>query len=153
MSTLYIGIGSNVEPEKNLADCAAALRKAFENISFSSVYRCAARDVTDQDDFFNAAAKIETNDTPQEIQRVLKQIEEALQKDPPYDKGPRTIDLDILLYDEQIHMTEELTIPHPRMHERRFVLEPLCDVNDDAGLKKIMEKTLDQHCEKVEITL
>lgn len=154
MPACYIGIGSNINPIKNLQTCARALRDDFPYITFSSVYKTAARDEEHQDDFLNAVARIETDDQPEEVYETLKSIEEELGKDPPYNKGPRTIDLDILLYnypDNRQPTTDNLVIPHPSMQERRFVLEPLCELDD--SWKPHLQKTLDQVCDKIDLRL
>ncbi len=85
---------------------------------------------TDQADFLNAVALIETDESAQTIKDTLTDIERQLGKATPFENGPRTIDLDLLLYGDETIQTETLTIPHPRMHERRFVLEPLCELID-----------------------
>jgi 2-amino-4-hydroxy-6-hydroxymethyldihydropteridine diphosphokinase len=160
----FIGIGSNIDAVNNMITCARALRDDFPYITFSSVYRTAARDELQQDDFLNAVVKIETDESPEEVHFALKSIEEDLKKDPPYEKGPRTIDLDILIYknpDNQQLTTENLIIPHPRMHDRRFVLEPLCELIDPNSIDSCSKKTwnslllenTDQKCEKVEMRL
>lgn len=120
------------------------LRADYPGITFSNVYKTAARDEPDQADFLNAVASFETEETPEEVVITLQAIETHLVKNPPYEKGPRTIDLDILLYDDLKLDTAELTIPHPRMNERRFVLEPLCEL--DNSWKEALEATLDQNC-------
>ncbi len=155
ISISYIGLGSNIEPEQNLRAAAAKLKKAYPNIRFSSVYRSSAQEITNQPDFLNAVAKIETNDSPHTIQNTIREIEQALKKNPPYRFGPRTIDLDILLYDDLILQTPELVIPHPRMHERRFVLEPLMEIyagdvlhpGFDRKLKQYLSELKQQPCE------
>lgn len=148
MPICYIGIGSNINAKQNLTACAEMLRKEYPDITFSSIYRTAARDEQDQDDFLNAVAKIETEDSPHDISAKLKTIELKLKKDPPYEKGPRTIDLDILLYDDLKLDDPELTIPHPRMMERRFVLEPLYEL--DPSWKPQLIHVLDQECILIE---
>ncbi|MBI3332114.1 2-amino-4-hydroxy-6-hydroxymethyldihydropteridine diphosphokinase [Candidatus Peregrinibacteria bacterium] len=130
MATVFLALGSNIHPEVNLRKAATMLRQTFPKIQFSSVYRSKAAEVETQPDFLNAVAKIGTDLRPQEVKAVLDVIEHSLQKNPPYRFGPRTIDLDVLLYDDLILQTETLTIPHPRMHERRFVLEPLVELMD-----------------------
>jgi|TARA_Y100000310_G_scaffold286485_1_gene310700 2-amino-4-hydroxy-6-hydroxymethyldihydropteridine diphosphokinase len=131
--------------------CARMLRDDFPYITFSSVYLSAALDEESQDDFYNAVAKIETEDQPEEVHEKLKAIEEDLGKDPPYEKGPRTIDLDILLYDDIKIDNDALAIPHPRMSDRRFVLEPLCELDNSWATH--LQKTLDQSCKKVDLRL
>ncbi len=158
MTPAFIGIGSNINAEDNMIACAKLLRTEFPSIIFSSVYRSAARDRTDQDDFLNAVAKIETEKTPEELQTTLKTIETKLGKNPPYAKGPRTIDLDILLIPNSQLPTpnSQLIIPHPRMHERRFVLEPLCELLEGSSKDQwnaLLMKNLDQTCERGNILL
>jgi 2-amino-4-hydroxy-6-hydroxymethyldihydropteridine diphosphokinase len=137
--------------------CAEMLRKHFPDILFSGVYQTAARDVRDQDDFLNAVGKLETDLTPEELYAHLLTIENILKKNPPYSKGPRTIDLDILLYGDtkyEIQNTKySLHIPHPRMQDRRFVLEPLCELSDDPIWKRALQKTLNQSCQKIDLSL
>lgn len=152
---MFIGIGSNIDAADNLSACAEMLRADYPDITFSSVYKTAARDAEDQDDFLNAVARFETDETPEEIYETLAAIERELGKDPPYPKGPRTIDLDILLCGEAQHEISntkyEIQIPHPRMRERRFVLEPLCEL--DNAWQEALQKTPDQACEQTDLTL
>ena len=170
---IFIALGSNIDPKTNLQKAADLLREHFSDIKFSSVYRTAAREVENQDDFLNAVAACNTEKSPEEIHGILKGIEESLGKDPPYRFGPRTIDLDLLLYGNSqfpAHrsfsgggsiLNSQLIIPHPRMHERRFVLEPLCELIDPHAkhslLKQswedLLEKTLEQECVLTEIAL
>jgi len=134
--------------------CAKAIREHYPNATFSSVYKSAARDKEDQDDFLNAVVKIETDETLDDVYKTTKKIEEELGKDPPYEKGPRTIDLDILITSHESRVTShELTIPHPRMHERRFVLEPLCELIDDEKWQGLLQNLLNQKCTKIELQL
>jgi 2-amino-4-hydroxy-6-hydroxymethyldihydropteridine diphosphokinase len=125
------------------------------------VYRSKARDLTEQDDFLNAIAHFESEEPAETIRAHMKSIEEQLHKNIEVRFGPRTIDLDLLLYDDLIMKKDNLIIPHPRMHERRFVLEPLLELIDpqarhpilNASWKNLLTKTLDQHCEKIPIVL
>lgn len=164
MPTIFIALGSNIDPDTNLKKAADMLRKNFAAIQFSSVYRTAAREVEDQDDFLNAVALVETDKSPEEIHAILQSIEESLGKAPPFRFGPRTIDLDFLLYGNSIQpltRNPPLVLPHPRMHERRFVLEPLCELIDlqsqhpvlKESWEKLLGKTLEQDCVLTEITL
>lgn len=97
---------------------------------FASVYSSPAAEVEDQADFLNSAARFTTENSPEAVRQQLNVIEQELEKEVPYRFGPRTIDLDILLYDNLIIDTDTLTIPHPRMHRRRFVLQPLTELLD-----------------------
>ena len=141
--------------------CAALLRKKWPDIRFSSVYRTAPREISDQEYFLNAVACMETDEQPQDIQEELCAIEKHLKKAPPFRFGPRTIDLDILLIDDRTLGMPELTVPHPRMHERRFVLEPLLELIDKdvrhpllhETWRELLKKTLDQECERTTLRL
>lgn len=154
-------MGSNIDPEKNLASAAAMLRTAFKDIRFSPVYRTAPREVTDQPEFLNAAAVFKTTLTPHKVASELRKIEKKLKKNPPKRFGPRTIDLDLLLYGNEILLDDELTVPHLALHARRFVLEPLMELSAgdlvhpgfDRKLKQYLQNVQDQQCRKIGKTL
>lgn len=137
------------------------LTKSFKGIRFSPVYRSKAQHITEQADFLNATAVFETTFTPEKVAAELQKIEKKLKKNPPEKFGPRTIDLDLLLFGQEISLDDALTIPHLRLHTRRFVLQPLIDLGAgdvmhpgfDVKLKAYLEETKDQHCEKTKITL
>ncbi len=172
---MYIGIGSNVRPELNLRKTAVLLRKHWPSVRFSAVYRCAPMERGDQSDFLNAVALAETNESPQFIHDFLQSIERKLKKAPPFRFGPRTIDLDLLLYGQEILPSAEawqrrlsliayrlsLVIPHPKMHLRRFVLEPLCELlNPETPhpvfrrpLGSLLAEVKDQQCVKTDLLL
>ena len=140
MPRTYIALGSNIDPEDNLKAASILLREKFPDIRFSSVYRTAPLEHTKQADFLNATATFESAASPEEILLVLSHIELHLKKNPPFRFGPRTIDLDLLLYGDTV-LSGALTIPHPRMHERRFVLEPLNDLLDPQTRHPVLGKT------------
>ncbi len=137
------------------------LRDEFSDVTFSSVYRSAPMLKEDQPDFLNAVAKIEADGAPPEIFSNLQSIEKKLKKDPPERFGPRTIDLDLLLFDTISLNEDDLKIPHPHLHERRFVLEPLCELIDsnithptlNEKFGNLLKTTEDQSCEKVDLVL
>ncbi len=118
-------------------------------------------EVSNQEDFWNAAAKVETEKDPKEVLEELQIIEQALEKNPPYRFGPRTIDLDLLLYGEDTVNELNLIIPHPRMETRRFVLEPLLELIEPAKLHPVLGKSWkdlfteveDQRSEKIDFLL
>ncbi len=161
MPFVFVALGSNISPEKNLRAAATMLRTIFPDIRFSSAYRTAPRDIEDQPDFLNAVATFESEDSPEIIHEKLMQIEHTLKKNPPFRSGPRTIDLDLLLYGNEVINTPELTIPHPRMHERRFVLEPLSELLDPTAKhplsgktwEELLQMTMGQKCEPLKLTL
>lgn len=175
MTDIVIALGSNVDPENNVKAAVTMLRELIPQIRFSSMYRSAPLHHEDQDDFLNAVAAFETEKPLEQIFDYMTHIERKLGKNPPFKFGPRTIDLDLLLNGDAVMPDEEtwkasyqakekdgpLIIPHPRMHERRFVLEPLIEVVDPAGKhpllkktwKELLEKTLDQEIERMRIPL
>ncbi len=137
------------------------LRKSFAGIRFSSVYKSKAQHIIDQADFLNAVAVFDTALLPEKVAAKLQKIEKKLKKNPPKKFGPRTIDLDLLLYGQEISLDDALTIPHLRLHVRRFVLEPLVELGAgdvlhpgfDRKLSAYLKETKDQHCEKTRIKL
>jgi len=121
--------------KKNLETAIKAL-DGFNDIDVRAVsgfYRTQPQNYIDQDWFVNAVLKIETSLDPDALLSALKAVEKKLDRDgKPFRFGPRIIDLDIIYYDELVFKNQELEIPHPRMHERCFVLVPMCDIGADA---------------------
>ena len=100
----------------------------------SAFYRTSPVDYLDQDWFVNAVVQIETSMEPFDLLDLLGNIEKAVGRvQNPIRFGPRVLDMDIILYADHVIETDRLTIPHPRMHKRRFVLQPICDI--DATIK------------------
>lgn len=128
----YIGIGSNLEdPFGKVGAGISALGRLPDSrvVSRSSLYRSAPVGIVDQPEFVNAVCAVDTSLTPQELLRELHDIEHAYGRERgPIRGGPRTLDLDILLYDDLQMASSEITIPHPRLHERAFVLCPLSEI-------------------------
>ena len=137
------------------------LKGKWKDIRFSSVWKSKALIHEAQDDFLNAVAIIETSLDAEGVYNELLEIEKKLKKDPLFHFGPRTIDLDLLLYGQHTVKTADLTIPHTRMHERQFVLDPLCEIVDPdmnhpilhQSWKSFLENTQDQSCTKTSISL
>jgi len=126
----YLSFGSNV------GDRLENLRKAMQQLCgegialrrTSSIYETEPVENTNQDWFLNCVAEVSTTLEPLALLRKLHRIEDQLGRRRTVPKGPRTLDIDILLYGDLVMQSEELTLPHPRMHERRFVLEPLREI-------------------------
>ncbi len=134
--TGYLGLGSN-EGDRlgNLRAARAALaRRGIRVTAASSVYETAPQgEVLDQPDFLNACLRIETELGPEELLDVCKAVERELGRAPARRRhGPRPIDVDVLLLDDVAWRSERLTLPHPEVTRRRFVLEPLLEL--DSGL-------------------
>lgn len=132
-STAVLSIGSNKgDKPANLHLAIACLdtHEQIQVIAVSRFYKTQPQNFVDQDWFVNAAVKIRCRTSePRELLNMLKQIESSMDKQgKSFRFGPRKIDLDIIYFDDRIMKTPELEIPHPRMHERHFVLRPMCDI-------------------------
>lgn len=129
----WLGLGSNLQnPVAQLKDALGRLgvAKGIRILKISSLYRTPPWGDEQQDDFINAVLQIETSLKPLALLRVLQSIENAMGRQRSGRRwGPRLIDIDLLLYGDQRLHSEELEIPHPRMHERAFVLMPLCELD------------------------
>lgn len=128
-----MSLGSNLgDRAKNLREAIAALPKAGIDVTrTSSVYETEPVDYLDQPWFVNMAAEAETELAPAALLQSLRGIETQMGSKKLIAKGPRLIDMDILLYGDKVIDTPELQVPHPRMHLRRFVLEPLAEIAPD----------------------
>jgi len=126
---VYLSLGSNVgDREANLHSAIEHLRSLGEVAAVSSFYETEPVEFTAQPWFLNCVVKLDTGKTPKELLAGLLAVEQLMGRRRTQKKGPRTIDIDILLYGDSIIETEGLTIPHPTLHQRRFVLEPLAEI-------------------------
>lgn len=126
---VYLGLGSNIpDRDAHLAAALEALAPIMTIERVSSVYDTAPMLITDQPRFHNLAIAATTRLSPQELLRALKATERALGRTAGVRYGPRVIDIDLLFYDQLVLQTDELTIPHPRLAERAFVLTPLAEI-------------------------
>jgi 2-amino-4-hydroxy-6-hydroxymethyldihydropteridine diphosphokinase len=134
LHTTYLSLGSNLGDRRaNLREAIRRLAPPVVVLAESLIYETPPWGEENQPRFFNMALKAHTDLPPMNLRDQVKQIEADLGRRPSYRWGPRSIDIDILLYDDLIMETPELTIPHPRMHERGFVLVPLDAIA--AGVK------------------
>lgn len=127
---VFIGLGANLGDRKAaLRDALAALGQmpAITVVRVSPLYGSAPVDAGGPD-YLNAVAELATTLTPQALLQALQTIEQAAGRERPYRNAPRTLDLDILWFGDRVIDTPELTVPHPRMAERAFVLRPLADL-------------------------
>ena len=149
-----MSIGSNRGDKRRNLDEAVNRLAGHERIkvmSISSFYMTEPQNFKDQDWFLNAALKIKTELGPEDLLVVLKQLEKSLDKDgKAFRFGPRTIDLDIIYYDSLVLKTGALEIPHPRMHERCFVLVPLCDIGPQE-IHPVLKLSSDELLKKIEL--
>ena len=130
--TAYISVGSNIG--NKLENCRRGIRQLGRDDVWlkaeSRTYQTEPVDYTDQDWFINLVVKVETLLDPHRLLQRLQSIQRKggrLQDSIRF--GPRVLDLDIIFYDEKVINSTQLVIPHPRMHKRRFVLQPLCDID------------------------
>ena len=127
--SVFIGIGSNVgDRDKHIRDAVRLLSENFTFVRMSSIYETAAMYNTEQPAFLNAVLSVRTKLLPLDVLNILLDVERKLGRVRTVKNAPRTIDLDILLYDDLVVDLPELKIPHPLMCERRFVLEPLAEI-------------------------
>ncbi len=136
----YLSLGSNIgDREHHLRHAIECLEQLGRVTAVSSLYETEPVEFTDQAWFLNCAVALETTKTPQELMAALLALEREMGRQRTQRKGPRAIDIDILLVGETVLHTPGLTIPHPAMHERRFVLVPLAEIAPEArhpALKK-----------------
>lgn len=143
MGISYIALGSNMgDREKNLKEAVKHIAALPETkvIKSSNIYETEPVGEPKQRPFYNAVVKIETSLDPERLLQKLQETEKAFGRVRKEKWGPRTLDLDILLYEQQIIATDKLTIPHPLMAERAFVLEPLAEIDPEA-YHPVLEKT------------
>ena len=158
MAEAYLALGGNV------GDTRSCFHKALELLArlgtvekVSSLYKTEPVGFADQQWFLNAALVLQTDLPPQELLRKVKAIETELGRSKGVVNGPREIDIDILLYDGAVLKEEGLTIPHPRMHERLFVLAPLSEIAPETmhpvfakTIRTLLNETTDTHaCQKL----
>jgi 2-amino-4-hydroxy-6-hydroxymethyldihydropteridine diphosphokinase len=132
---VYVSLGSNVgNRAANLNAAIASLRALGDVVVVSSFYETEPVEFTAQPWFLNCAVKLDTERMPKQLLAGILDIEQRMGRRRAREKkkGPRTIDLDILLFGNSVVETKGLTIPHPAMHERRFVLEPLAEIAGDV---------------------
>lgn len=132
MALVYIGIGGNMGDRRNYLSSAVQMiiaRAPAELAAESSILETKAVDYTEQPDFLNQIILVKTSLTPVELLGILKDIEKELGRVKRFDKGPREIDLDILLYDDLVINNENLVIPHPQILNRDFIMVHLIELN------------------------
>ena len=126
MTVAYVGLGANLGDREETIRAAVAQLPGV--VAVSPLRETDPVGVTDQPRFLNGVAAVETELAPRELLDVLLAVERRLGRERRERWGPRTIDLDLLLYGDEVIDEDGLTVPHPRLHERRFVLEPLADL-------------------------
>lgn len=146
MPIAYLSFGSNVgNRKKHIKDALEILEKnsSIKIKCVSSLYETEPVGYEDQDWFINGVAKIETGLSPHELLKFAKTVEARIGRRESIRWGPREIDMDILLYAQECINTPNLIIPHPRMHDREFVLIPLVEIASDA-IHPVFQKSIEQ---------
>ena len=139
---VYLSLGSNIgDREEHLRDAIARLPTEGNIVSVSSFYETEPVEFADQAWFLNCAVVLETAQTPEQLLADIIRTEQELGRQRIQRKGPRIIDIDILLFGDTVRDSPELTIPHPAMHQRRFVLEPLAEIAPEAR-HPVLKKTI-----------
>ena len=151
MTVAYVGVGSNLD------DPVRHVRAAFDEldrmphtrlVKKSSLYRSAPMGHTAQPDFINAVAQLETGLPAERLLAELQDIETRHGRKRSFPNAPRTLDLDLLLFGNATLSSPALTVPHPRMHERAFVLKPLLEVSPELPFS--LEACADQKIERID---
>lgn len=144
----YLGLGANLaNAAHTVRQVAAQLASPnLEILAHSALYRSAPIDASGPD-FYNAVLKISTTQTPTTLLETLLQLEQSHGRTRAYRNAPRTLDIDLLLYDDLMLQQPHLTLPHPRLHQRAFVLLPLLEIEPDIVLPGLgLAKNFLPHC-------
>ncbi len=147
---VYLALGSNMG--NRLSNLKAAVLNLTPQMTVkqkSSVYETPPWGFTEQDAFLNQVVKVTTYLEPEALLRHLKRMETALGRVPNFQNGPRVIDIDILFFDNMIINTPPLVVPHPRLHERAFVLVPLAEIEPDF-IHPILQRPINKILEDVD---
>ena len=149
MKTAYLLIGGNLgNREENLLRARALINAECGPLTkSSSIYETEAWGITDQPPFLNQALQISTSLSAHQLMRKILRVEKSMGRIRKEKLGPRVIDIDILLFENEIHESRFLTIPHPEMQNRRFVLVPLAEINSElqhSVLKKSIAELLEE---------
>ena len=139
--SVYLSLGSNVGDRRANLDTAVEKLRALGTVSaISSLYETEPVEVRQQGWFLNCVVKLETEAMPRQLLKRVLDIEQSMGRRRTQAKGPRNIDIDILLFASSVVEAKGLTIPHPAMHERRFVLEPLAEIAPEVR-HPVLKKT------------
>jgi 2-amino-4-hydroxy-6-hydroxymethyldihydropteridine diphosphokinase len=142
--TAFLGLGTNIgDRAANLADAFHRISGIAEIVLTSSVYETDPVGYADQPSFWNMVAEIRTDLPARELMRALLEVEKQMGRERTFPNAPRIIDIDILLYDDVSTADAVVTLPHPRMGERAFVLKPLVEIAPDASDPRTGERYAD----------
>lgn len=150
--TIFIALGTNLGDRlANLRAALDALSPHLKRIQPSRIFETPPWGFTDQPAFLNMVAQAQTKLGPHELLSTLKQAEARIGREPTFRYGPRLIDLDILFYDDLVLESPPLIIPHPKLHERGFVLVPLMDIASDF-IHPVFKKTIRELISTIDTT-
>jgi 2-amino-4-hydroxy-6-hydroxymethyldihydropteridine diphosphokinase len=158
MKTIYLSLGSNIgDRAENIARAVAALAKHGVRVTRqSSLYETEPVELREQEWFLNGVVSAQTDLAPRDLMAALLAIERSLGRERTVPKGPRIIDIDILLFGDAVVKEPQLEIPHPRMAARRFVLVPFAEIAPDAWhpvLRKSIGALLDETPDRSEVRI
>jgi 2-amino-4-hydroxy-6-hydroxymethyldihydropteridine diphosphokinase len=137
MTVAYVGLGANIgDPRRQLEAAIDQLKNLpdTDSVLVSGFYRSAPLAYVDQPDFLNAVAMLDTTLPAEQLLENLQKIEQQQGRERAFPNAPRTLDLDLLLYGSSVLDSPRLTLPHPRMHERAFVLAPLLELDSEISI-------------------
>ncbi len=147
MHQIFLALGSNIENRKqHIETSIALLREKVRRMTVAPLYETKPRYFEDQQNFLNTVLRGSTGLKPRELLQFTQAVQKEVGRVERFRNGPREIDIDILFYDDVVYKDEELEIPHPRLQERDFVLQPFADLNPDLPhpvLKKTIRELLD----------
>jgi 2-amino-4-hydroxy-6-hydroxymethyldihydropteridine diphosphokinase len=144
MEIIYLALGSNIENRKQHVETAIIfLREKVQDMTVASLYETNPQYFEDQQNFLNTVLCGFTDLEPRELLQFTKAVQQEGGRVERFRNGPREIDIDILFYDNEVYKDEELEIPHPRLQERDFVLQPFADINPDFS-HPVLKKTISE---------
>ena len=152
MARAFIGVGSNIEPAENVRRSLRLLAQGMRVVGVSTVYETEPEGRPQQPRYYNCVVEVETEAPPPELKRSLREIEDRLGRVRGEDRyAPRIIDLDILIYDDLVEQTEEMTLPHPDIEQRPYLAAALAELaptlalpGTDLTLEALAEKLPEQ---------
>jgi 2-amino-4-hydroxy-6-hydroxymethyldihydropteridine diphosphokinase len=130
MADVYLALGANVgDPAANIEKAVKLIGDVMHDVKQAPIYRTKPVGYTDQPDFLNTAVMGQTDLSPEDLLKAIKDVERRIGRQQRFRWGPREIDIDIIFYGDRVIDTPKLTIPHSRFRERDFVLRPIADLN------------------------